>query len=254
MILHVDPSAPAAVRLLADAALALHISGGAAGLAAGTLALAARKGGRRHRLAGDVFLFAMLTMAGVGAVVAPMIGDVGSSFGGAITFYLVLTGWMAGRRTQVKGGGFEVAGVAGLAVAMAVVSYLGRKALMSPGHQLAGVPWFAYFVMVGIAGLIAALDLKVILGPALVGPAKLARHIWRMGLGMWIALMSALAQPKVGGVLFHGPTVNLQWIPVAALVITIAYWLVRVRHGPLYPPRKSRPAPRAAHPIQEALS
>ena len=254
MILHVASTAPVAVRILADSALAFHLAGGTAGFAAGTVAMVARKGGRVHRLAGNVFLFAMLAMSGVGAVVAPMIDDNGSAFAGAITFYLVLTGWMAGRRTQVTGGWFEKAGVAGLAVAMIALVVLGRQALAAPDRTLAGVPWFAYFVMTAVAGLIAALDLKVVLGRPLTGPPRLARHVWRMGLGLWIALMSALAQPKVGGVLFHGPSVNLQWIPVGALVIAIAYWLIRVRRGPLNTPRKPRSIRSARLNTQEALS
>ncbi|MBS0362959.1 MAG: hypothetical protein JSR98_16395 [Proteobacteria bacterium] len=258
MILHVASTAPFAVRALADIALGLHLAGGTAGLASGTVAMAAKKGGRLHRLSGEVFFFAMLAMSGVGAVVAPMIGDLVSAFAGAITFYLVITGWRAGRVAQVKAGAFEIAGVVLLALAVATLLVLGWMAMTSPLRTLGGEPWFVFFLVAGIATLMAALDLKVILRPPLVGPARLARHIWRMGLGLWIALMSALAQPKVGGVLFHGPTLNLQWIPVAALVIAIGYWLVRVRRGPLYPRRKTRPAARpvrsAPNPAQEVLS
>lgn len=250
MILHVAPTAPFALRILADAALGLHISGGATGLAAGTVAMIAPKGERLHRVAGYTFFFAMLTMAGVGAVVAPMIGDVGSAFGGATTFYLVLTGWLALRKPVVKGGPLEIAGVVLLAVAIAVVLTLGRMAMASPTHNLGGETPFAFFAVATIAMLMATLDLKVVLGRPLTGPSRLARHIWRMGLGLLVALMSALAQPKVGGVLFHGPTLNLQWIPVGALVIALAYWLIRVRRGPLgRRPAKSRPAAAMAAPV-----
>jgi hypothetical protein len=93
----------------------------------------------------------------------------------------------------------------------------------------------------------------VILGPTLTNPQRLARHIWRMGLGLWIALMSGLAQPKVGGAIFHGPTLQLQWIPVAALVLTIAYWMVRVRRPGLFKSRHRKPAAQAA-PFRGVLS
>ena len=231
--LHVAADAPLLLRAAATGALYSHIGGALLGLAAGTAAMVARKGGRLHRLAGNVFFGAMLVMGGVGAVVAPMLQDFGSMFAGAITCYLVLTGWLAGRSAQVKGGPLEIAGVVVLGCGMIVVALLGGQALASPGQELGGVPWFAYFVMVSIAGLIAAADVRVILGPALTRPRRMTRHVWRMGLALFMALMSGLAQPKAGGLLFHGPTVNLQWIPVAALVISIAYWLVRVRRtGP----------------------
>jgi uncharacterized membrane protein len=227
--LQVASDAPILLRAAAGAALYSHIGGAILGLAAGTVAMVVKKGGSLHRLAGNVFFAAMLAMGGIGAIVAPMMQDFGSTFAGAITCYLVLTGWLAGRSAQVKGGPLEIAGVVLLGCGMVVVGLLGRQALASPGQELAGVPWFAYFVIVTVAGLIAATDLRVILGPALTRTQRLTRHIWRMGLALFMALMSGLAQPLAGGLLFHGSTVNLQWIPVAALVLSIAYWLVRVR-------------------------
>jgi uncharacterized membrane protein len=237
--LQVASDAPILLRAAAGAALYSHIGGAFLGLGAGAVAMVARKGGRLHRLSGNIFFAAMLAMGGVGAVVAPMLQDFGSAFAGAITCYLVLTGWLAGRSAQVKGGPLEIAGVVVLGCGMVVVGVLGRQALASPGQELGGVPWFAYFIMVAIAGLIAAADVRVILGPVLIRPQRLTRHIWRMGLALFIALMSGLAQPLAGGLLFHGPTVNLQWIPVAALVLSIAYWLVRVRRAG---PRKASKA------------
>jgi uncharacterized membrane protein len=252
MILHVSTTAPFALRALADAALAFHIGGATAGLAAGTVAMIAPKGRRLHRLAGNVFFFAMLAMSGVGAVVAPMMDDIGSAFAGAITFYLVITGWLAGRQSIVKASRLQIVGVALLAVAAVAVFVMGLQALASPGKALQSVPWFAFFVIGAIATLIGALDLKVILGPALTRPQRLARHIWRMGLALWIALMSGLAQPKVGGAIFHGAPL-LQWIPVAALVLTIAYWMVRVRRPGLFKPRNPKP-PVSAAPLNGVLS
>lgn len=250
--LQVAADAPILIRAAADAALYAHIGGGVLGLAAGAVAMVARKGARLHRAAGNVFFAAMLAMGGVGAIVAPMLQDYGSAFAGAMTCYLVLTGWLAGRTAQVRGGPLEVAGVVVLALGMMLVGLLGREALASPGQQLAGVPWFAYFVMVTVAGLIAAADVRVILGPVLTRPRRLTRHVWRMGLALFFALMSALAQPKAGGLLFHGPTVDLQWIPVAALVLAIAYWLVRVRRtGAAKSPKTVR---RAEHAALEVMS
>lgn len=254
MILHVASTAPVAARLLADTALAFHIAGGTAGLAAGAVAMVAKKGGRLHRLAGEVFFFAMLAMSGVGAVVAPMIDDIGSAIAGAVTVYLVITGGRAGRSPVVTGGAFEVVAVTLLGGAIAFMLWMGRLALLRPTHAVADVPWFAFFVIAAIATLIGALDLKLVLGPPLSGPPRLARHVWRMGLALLIALMSALAQAKVGGAIFHGSA--LQWVPVAALGLSLAYWMARVRR-----PRLFKAAPLAAPiaatvstPVQGALS
>jgi len=225
--LQIAADAPVILRAAAASALVLHIGGGALGLASGAVAMVTVKGSRPHRWAGNVFFAAMLTMSGVGAIVAPMLNDVGSAFAGAITFYLVLTGWLAGRRSEVKAGRIEIVGVGLLACAMAVVGFLGLKALAAPTHSLAGVPAFAYFVIVGFSGLIAGVDLKVLLGSPLVGPRRLARHVWRMSLALAVAYMSFLAQPAAVPSFLRGSP--LQWIPITGLLLIMAYWLTRLR-------------------------
>ena len=108
-ILQLDPGAPPMLRAAAEAALVLHIGGASVALLAGPVALIARKGGRLHRLAGRVFFGSMLAMSGIGAVVAPMLGDPISGLAGAWTLYLTLTGWAAVARRQSGVGPFEPA-------------------------------------------------------------------------------------------------------------------------------------------------
>ena len=50
--------------------LAVHIVAGAIGIIAGFIALYAVKGGRIHRRGGMVFVYAMVTMALMGALIA----------------------------------------------------------------------------------------------------------------------------------------------------------------------------------------
>jgi uncharacterized membrane protein len=140
MILHVDPHAPAMVRDAATALLYAHIGGAFVGLVSGGVALLARKGRRWHRLSGDVFCVAMLTMSGVGALVAPFLpeGQGPNTLMGAFTFYLVSTGWAAVRRKPGEVGRFEVgaAAFAGLlaagGVAYAWINAGGVHPLPSP--------------------------------------------------------------------------------------------------------------------------
>ena len=55
---------------LASAARILHVAAGTASLLAGGVALATRKGGRPHRLAGKIFLVSMITIAATAIVLA----------------------------------------------------------------------------------------------------------------------------------------------------------------------------------------
>ncbi len=61
--------------------LIVHIAAGVAAIASGTTALAVRKGGRLHRLAGTVFVLSMTTMAALAIYLALFVPPVGA--GGA---------------------------------------------------------------------------------------------------------------------------------------------------------------------------
>src|SRR5215472_12450671 len=78
--------------------LVLHIAGGIIGLLSGTVAMIYRKGSRGHRLAGDVFVVSMLIMGACGSTLALMKHQMNNVFGGLITFYMIATAWLSGRR------------------------------------------------------------------------------------------------------------------------------------------------------------
>ena len=81
------------------ALLPVHIVAGATAIIAGFVALFARKGADLHRRSGMVFVFAMLTMAGSGAVMAALQPNRGNVMGGLLTFYMVSTAILTTRRT-----------------------------------------------------------------------------------------------------------------------------------------------------------
>ena len=78
--------------------LILHILGGSLGLLSGTFAIAVRKGSRLHRASGNVFTVAMLTLASSGLCLAILKSQTGNIIGSIITFYMISTAWLAGRR------------------------------------------------------------------------------------------------------------------------------------------------------------
>ena len=71
--------------------LLLHMCGGIVGLLSGTAAISFRKGSRRHRMAGNVFVVSMLCMAIAGVYLAFMKSQAGNVLSGVFTFYLVST-------------------------------------------------------------------------------------------------------------------------------------------------------------------
>jgi uncharacterized membrane protein len=241
MNLQVSPAAPPVVHVAAAIILALHITGGAVGMVAGFVAMAAPKGGRLHRLSGNVFFVAMLTMAGIGAAVAPFLPTQqwSNTLAGVFTVYLLATAWAAGRRADRQTGRFEPAA---LIVCVGVVAAaLAGAWVNAHGGADAGDPAATdglYFVSL-LASLAAIGDLVQIRRGGLAGPARIARHLWRMGVALLIATASFfLGQPKfVPAFIRDTPLVLL---PVVAPLALTLFWLVRVR---LAPALRRRPRP-----------
>ena len=132
MILHLPPGSPPALQAAADVILALHVGGGCVGIIAGTAALLLRKGGRWHKLAGNVFFAAILTMASIGAVVSPLLPAPSNSVGGIFAFYLVLTGWLTVKRNPDTVGLTEVGAFFVALGAAAGGVFFGMQAINSP--------------------------------------------------------------------------------------------------------------------------
>lgn len=142
MILYVPPQSPEWMRDGAALILGLHVGGGVIGLASGAAALSLRKGSLPHRIAGDVFVAAMLIMGGVGAEVAPFLPtpQPANSFGGLFACYLVATGFMTVKRAPGEMGRFEAGGLVVVAAIAAAEVLFGLQALNSPGGEIVGVP------------------------------------------------------------------------------------------------------------------
>src|SRR6202158_291823 len=87
--------------------LFLHIIAGTLGMLSGFVAVFLRKGSRRHGLAGNVFVIAMLSLSASGVYMAIVKSQPGNILGGALTFYLVATAWMTARRRDGQPGIFD---------------------------------------------------------------------------------------------------------------------------------------------------
>jgi uncharacterized membrane protein len=225
MILQISHDAPLLMRVGAESLLVLHIGGATGGLISGTISMAAPKGGRLHRISGNIFFVSMLIMSGVGAVVAPFLPDIGSTFGGVLTFYLVATAWMTVMRRAGTVGVLDV-GVFLMPLATAFASlWLGWVGAHNPGGVIDHVPFQVPLVVAAVALLAASLDLKVILKGGVWGPHRVARHLWRMCMGMFVAVGSLAGQPMALPPVLRGSPLML--IPMLLVLALMIFWLVR---------------------------
>jgi uncharacterized membrane protein len=227
MILHYGPDAPLLLRAAAGAALVLHIGGGATGIAAGWTAMLTRKGERLHRVAGTAFFLAMLTMSGVAAVVAPMLPEAQwtNTTAAVFTFYLVATAWATVRRGEGQVGRFEriavlvPLGIAAMGLALAV---------NPPGEARADGAFGAVYAIAVISALAAVCDLMMIRRGGIAGPARIARHLWRMSTGLFVATGSFfVGQPRFVPTFLKDTGLNV--VPLFVLLALLVFWMLRVR-------------------------
>ena len=202
----------------------LHILGGLIGLTSGAVALAAPKGGTLHRKSGTVFVYAMLLMSTSGAVMAALMPERVSVIAGLLTFYLVLTALLTVRR---RGQGFRWmdAGVMffGLMVGITGIIF----AIGGSIGEIDGPPPAIALVFSAVALLAVFGDLRILLGRSLPWAQRIARHVWRMCLALWIATASFfLGQADVFPEALR--IIPLLCTPVLLVMLLMFYWLVRV--------------------------
>lgn len=204
----------------------LHVLFGLLGLCSGAIALGIAKGSPLHRRSGQVFVVTMLLMTATGLTLAVLRANSMSRLNGiaaTLTAYLVLTGYLAVRRTDrdVRWPDAVLSAVALCIAATSLLFGLGASAV----HK--GPPGPAFLVFGGVALLAFAGDIrKRLVGVA--GARRLARHLWRVGAALWIATASFfLGQARVFPEPVRKPA--LLALPVLAVLVVVVYWFVRVR-------------------------
>jgi hypothetical protein len=208
--------------------LALHICSGILGFLAGAFAVSFRKGSRRHKLAGQVFVVSMLSLAATGVYMAIAKHQPGNILGGTLTFYLVSTAWMTARR---KEGETSLVDWAALLVALALGALTltsGVAAAISPTGIKNGYPPGPYFFLCAVALLAFAGDVRMLLRGGVSGTKRLGRHLWRMCFALFIAAASIfLARQHLFPAVLRktGALSLMSFLPLVLMI----FWLVRVR-------------------------
>ena len=225
-----------------DATLLVHIATGVVGIVSGFAALYAAKGARLHRASGMVFVYTMLTMSILGAVMAAARNKEPASNVpvGVLTAYLVMTALTTVRPLPAGSRWLgTLATVAAAAVTVALLTF-GFQGLLSADGQSHGVPAFP-FLLFGTVGLAASAgDIRLMRSGDLRGAARLTRHLWRMCFALGLAAFSFVPRlaPMVPKPL---RTLPVLVSPVLVVLVTMVYWLWRVR-----PSRTDRHVARAA--------
>jgi len=210
--------------------LVLHICGGALGILSGFVAVFLRKGSRQHAIAGKVFVVSMLTMAAAGTTLAVMKSEPGNILGGTFTFYLVSTAWMTARRAELGVNRYDWVGLAVVFAVMASELTLGTRAAMSPTGMVYDYPPGPYFFIGSVALMAFVGDIRLLVRKGIFGSGRIARHLWRMCFGLFVASASLfLARQHLFPQWMRktGTLLLLSFLPLILLI----YWLIRVRYS-----------------------
>jgi uncharacterized membrane protein len=207
----------------------LHILAGSLGLLLGYVALFSAKGREVHRKSGRLYVCAMLAMGSLGGLMAALTGvwaviNIPAAWS---TAYLVMTGMTTVRRPSGWSRRLDITlMVAALAVGLSMLT-LGLQAVANGGERN-GIPAFPFFLF-GLVGIIGGLgDIRVLRFGPFTGAARLLRHLWRMSFALFIAAMSFfIGQAKV----IPQPIriYPLLALPVLAVLVTMLYWIWRLR-------------------------
>ena len=227
-------------------ALLVHICGGTVGLLSGTAAIVFRKGSPRHKLAGKIFVVSMLIMAAFATYLAIVRHQPNNIGGGILTFYLIGTAWLTARRKDGETLRLDWAALL-IPLTIGILTWrTGIQLLLSGKTSLDGVPVGMTFFMGSICLLAAAGDVRMLVRGGVFGAQRIARHLWRMCYGLFIASGSFFLGPfnrplrllSAVGLGQHLPqalfSTTLYLILTVLPLVLLIFWLVRVRFAKAY--------------------
>ena len=205
-----------------------HVCNATVGLLSGFLSMVFRKGSGLHRVAGNIFFVSMMSMSGAGAFIAGFLKPNGGNvMGGMLTFYLVATAWVAGRRRERGVGFFDWSALFVAAAIGAAGATWGLQAAGSESGLKYGYPPPLYFVFGSIALLFAVSDVRMIVRGGVAGSQRIARHLWRMCLALLLATLSFFpGQARLFSTAVRQN--SFLYLPHLLLVGAMVFWMVRV--------------------------
>jgi predicted membrane protein DUF2306 len=224
------------VNPLTFAAFALHIGGGGIALLSGWAALFAPKGGWWHRRAGNIFFASMIVMAVAAdwlAVVQP--GQTVNLFIGTFTLYLIATAWLTVWRPDGAIGLAEKIAfgvIALLCAPFAVLSFqlaTGLPPFFKSAVAFEGPVLIAIYGFTAVTVIATVADAKVVLAGGIAGRPRIARHLWRMCLGLTLATGSAFTNGFARFLPGYPHVPAAFFFPQLVPLVFLAFWMIRVR-------------------------
>lgn len=191
-------------------------------------------------------MFSMLAMAVAAVYLAIVKHQPNNIGGGIITFYLIGTAWLTARRREGETSWTDWI-VLLIPLVLGILTWMnGIHVVRRGASSQDGVPVGMFFFMGSICLLAAVGDMRMLLRHGVFGAARLARHLWRMCFGLFIAAGSFFMGPSnrplrllsTIGVKQNLPhalfNANIYFVLTIAPLVLLIFWLLRVRFTNAY--------------------
>ena len=212
-----------------SATLTAHVTLGAVAVLAGFLAIIARKGSPPHIGAGRIFVFAMGLSSALGAVLGLYKADTLyiTFHAGVLGVTLVASGWLtAAARSRPLGVATGLLGAVNAVNAAGLIA-VGLYAQGQAEGEFLGYPAEDYFFLSGMAIIGVIGDTSLLFRKTLSDKHRIARHLWRLCLGFFIAAGSAFTGPGASAFPQSVRDTGVLVLPELLIFLTLVFWIIR---------------------------
>lgn len=206
-----------------------HIIFGTVAVLAGAVALGVRKGATTHINAGRLFAVTMIVASGIGAVLGLLKFETHyiTFHAGILGLTLITSSWLTVRGRASELGFLSLSvGITNLVNTLALIA-AGVHATSLPESLLLGFHASDYFFLSGMAGIAAIGDISLLFRKTLSEKHRVARHLWRMCLGFFIAAGSAFTGPGASVFPQSVQDSGILSVPELIIISLMLYWFLR---------------------------
>lgn len=191
--------------------------------------MSTRKGGGLHIRTGRAFVVLMTVSSLLGAVMGLIAFESFfiTVFAGVLGAYLVVSGWLSAQRYAALTPALDrLLSAVNAANFLALIS-LGGMALNRPDGAMFGFAGEHYLFLAVLSGIAAIADCSRVFRRALSRKHVIARHLWRMLLGFFIAAGSAFTGPGASAFPEVVQASGILALPELIILIVMLFYLVR---------------------------
>ena len=209
---------------------AVHVFSGTLAVLAGAIAALTRKGGGIHVRTGKAFVVLMTVSSLLGAVMGLIEFEQFfiTFFAGLLGAYLVVSGWLTLNRSKAYGSLLDRTLIATNAITFLALITLGLQALGRPDGSMFGFAGENYLFLAVMSGGALIGDLIRLLRKSISRKHLIARHLWRMLLGFFIAAGSAFTGPGASVFPDAIQASGILSLPELIIFVLMIFYLVKI--------------------------